>query len=347
MPDLGGGWKSMAGGGETMRRGDDVLPISVLTGFLGSGKTTFLKRAVSSPDCSDTAVLINEIGEIGLDHYLVETIDGPVLELPGGCLCCAVREDVAQTLRALLARRDRGEGPAFRRIIIETTGLADPAPVLFTLGADLVLDERLRLDRVVTMVDAVAGAATLDRFAEAARQVAVADRLLVTKTDLVPYERGLRDRIEALNANAPCASAGDAIHAAAILFGAEPSDLPRPNAHFAHGVHTHGVAAHAILLPRDGSRLDFTRALGGLVRERGEDLLRVKGLMRFSDRPDRPAFIQGAQHALFPPVWLERWPDEDRRSRLVFIVKDIALADILERLSFAGAEPYRPVNRSP
>lgn len=336
----------MAGGGERVHRGDDVLPISVLTGFLGSGKTTFLKRALTSPDCRDTAVLINEIGEIGLDHYLVETIDGPLLELPGGCLCCAVREDVAQSLRALLARRDRGEGPTFRRVIIETTGLADPAPVLFTLGADPVLDERLRLNRVVTMVDAVSGAATLDRFAEAARQVAVADRLLVTKTDLAPCERALLARIEPLNANAPCTSAGDAADAAAVLFGGEPSILPRPNLHSAHGAHTHGVAAHAILLPRDGARLDFARALGGLVRERGEDLLRLKGLMRFSDRPDRPAFVQGAQHALFPPVWLERWPDEDRRSRLVFIVKDIALADILERFSFAGAEPYRPPTRS-
>ena len=337
----------MAERGETVRSGTDVLPISLLTGFLGSGKTTFLKRALSSPRFSDTAVLINEIGEIGLDHYLVETIDGPILELPGGCLCCAMRGDVAASLRALLARRDHGEGPPFRRIIIETTGLADPAPVLFTLGADRVLDERLRLDRVVTMVDAVSGAATLDRFAEAARQVAVADRLLVTKTDLAPLERGLLDRIEALNANAPCASAGDAVDAAATLFGAEPSMLPRPNVPSSHAAHTHGVAAHAILLPREGSRLGFARALGGLVRERGEDLLRVKGLMRFSDRPDRPAFVQGAQHALFPPVWLERWPDDDRRSRLVFIVKDIALTDILERFSFAGAEPYRPTTRSP
>jgi G3E family GTPase len=324
-----------------------MLPISLLTGFLGSGKTTFLKRALSSPDCTDTAVLVNEIGEIGLDHYLVETIDGPVLELPGGCVCCAVREDVAASLRALLAQRDRGGGPLFRRIIIETTGLADPAPVLFTLGADPVLDDNLRLDRVVTMVDAISGAATLDRFAEAARQVAVADRLVVTKTDLVPCERGLLDRIEALNANAPCLSAGKGVDAAAILFGAQPSVFPRPNVHSAHTEHTHGVAAHAILLPRDGTRLDFARALGGLVRERGEDLLRVKGLMRFSDRPDHPAFVQGAQHAMFPPLWLERWPDADRRSRLVFIVKDIALADILERFSFAGAEPYRPISYTP
>lgn len=219
MPDLGGGWKS-GGGGETVHRGDDVLPISVLTGFLGSGKTTFLKRALTSPDCNDTAVLINEIGEIGLDHYLVETIDGPVLELPGGCLCCAVREDVAQSLRALLARRDRGEGPAFRRIIIETTGLADPAPVLFTLGTDPVLDESLRLDRVVTMVDAVSGAATLDRFAEATRQVAVADRLLVTKTDLAPCERALLDHLRALNPGAELSLSCDAVDPAAALFGA-------------------------------------------------------------------------------------------------------------------------------
>jgi G3E family GTPase len=306
-----------------------------------------------------------------------------------------VREDVAQSLRALLARRDRGEGPPFRRIVIETTGLADPAPLLFTLGADPVLDERLRLDRVVTMVDAVSGAATLDRFAEAARQVAVADRLLVTKTDLAPCARGLLDRLGALNPGADLGLTCDAVDPAAALFGATPlppfpltlslspvgrgdarrfhSPLPdgeregpaaqrregegvssaiiRANARSAprqqHTEHTHGVAAHAILLPRDGSRLDFARALGGLVRERGEDLLRVKGVMRFSDRPDRPAFVQGAQHALFPPVWLERWPDEDRRSRLVFIVKDIALADILERFSFAGAEPYRPTTGSP
>jgi G3E family GTPase len=244
----------MVEGQETVHRGDPVLPISLLTGFLGSGKTTFLKRALSSPKFGETAVLINEIGEIGLDHYLVETIDGPILELPGGCLCCAVREDVAASLHALLERRDRGQGPPFRRIIIETTGLADPAPVLFTLGADPALDERLRLDRVVTMVDAISGAATLDRFAEAARQVAVADRLLVTKTDLVPCERGLLDRIEALNTNAPCVSAGDTV-------GAQPSLLPRPNVHSAHTAHTHGVAAHAILLPRDGSRLDFARAL--------------------------------------------------------------------------------------
>src|SRR5437660_6774591 len=153
------------------------MPVTVLTGFLGSGKTTLLRRALTAPEFSDTAVIINEIGEIAIDHYLVDFVAGDVLELPGGCLCCAVREDLAQTLRALIERRDAGEIRRFRRIVVETSGLADPAPILFTLGADPMLDHRLRLGRVVTVVDAVTGAATLARVAEAARQAAVAGAL--------------------------------------------------------------------------------------------------------------------------------------------------------------------------
>ena len=148
----------------------ETLPTTLLTGFLGSGKTTLLRRALVSPELADTAVIINEIGEIAIDHHLVDFVEGNVLELPGGCLCCAVREDLARTLRGLLERRDAGEIRRFRRIIIETTGLADPAPIMFTLGTDPMLDHRLRLAAVVTLVDAVQGAETLDRFAEAARQ---------------------------------------------------------------------------------------------------------------------------------------------------------------------------------
>src|SRR5437762_7409618 len=163
-----------------------TLPTTLLTGFLGSGKTTLLRRALVSPELADTAVIINEIGEIAIDHHLVDFVEGSVLELPGGCLCCAVREDLARTLRGLLDRRDTGEIRQFRRIVIETTGLADPAPILFTLGADPTLDHSLHLARVVTLVDAVNGADSLDRFAEAGRQAAVADTLVVTKTDLAP-----------------------------------------------------------------------------------------------------------------------------------------------------------------
>jgi G3E family GTPase len=321
-------------------RDEETLPISLLTGFLGSGKTTFLRRALATAACAETAVIINEIGEIGLDHYLVETIDGPVLELPGGCLCCAVREDLAATLRGLLARRDDGVRPRFRRLVIETTGLADPAPILFTLGADAVLDARLRLDRVVTAVDATMGAGTLDRFAEAARQVAIADQLLLTKTDLTAPDPALLQRLQALNPDAPRRYGAEIVDAGAVLFGAERCLRSTPVS--AHGVHTHGVTAHAIVLEKDPSRLEFALALGGLVRDRGEDLLRVKGIVRFSDRPDRPAFVQGAQHALYPPTWLENWPDDERRSRLVLVVQDIPLDAILACFAFADATSYRP-----
>jgi G3E family GTPase len=318
---------------------EQPLPISLLTGFLGSGKTTLLARALASAAIADTAVVINELGAIGLDHYLVATVDGPVLELPGGCICCAIREDLAATLRSLLARRDAGAGPPFRRVAIETTGLADPAPILFTLGADAVLDRRLRLDRVVATVDALTGTATLERYAEAARQVALADRLIVTKTDLAPCDAALARRIAALNPEAPQSLAAEAADIGALLFGASGGTRALAAPRVAAGAHTHGVAAYAVILQRPCSRLDFARALGGLARDRGEDLLRVKGIVGFSDRPDRPAFVQGAQHALYPPVWLDGWRDADRRSRLQFIVHGIAEDDILARFAFAGAEP--------
>jgi G3E family GTPase len=341
----GGAWDYPAGAenpGEDAVRGhaEERLPISLLTGFLGSGKTTLLKRALASPAAGDTAVVINELGEIGLDRYLVETVDGPVLELPGGCICCAIREDLAATLRDLLRRRDRGAAPPFRRMVIETTGLADPAPILFTLGAEPTLEARLRLDRVVAAVDATLGAATLRRYAEAARQVALADRLLVTKTDLAPCDAALLDGLAALNPAAGRCLAIETEDVAPILFGAAPEARMRPASGAAAGVHTHGVAAHAVILHRDCSRLDFARALGGLARDRGEDLLRVKGILRFSDRPDRPAFVQGAQHALYPPVWLDRWLDDDRCNRLQFIVHGIERKEILERFAFADARPY-------
>src|SRR6266568_3559848 len=194
------------------------MPVTVLTGFLGSGKTTLLRRALTAPEFSDTAVVINEIGEIAIDHYLVDFVEGSVLELPGGCLCCAVREDLAQTLRGLIERRNAGEIRRFRRIVIETSGLADPAPILFTLGADPMLDQRLRLARVVTLVDAVAGAATLDRFAEAARQAAVADALVISKTDLAPFGAVLAERLDALNPGAERILAAEATDPAEILF---------------------------------------------------------------------------------------------------------------------------------
>jgi G3E family GTPase len=317
----------------------EPLPITVLTGFLGSGKTTLLRRALRSPTFSDTAVVINELGEIAIDHHLVDFVEGSVVELPGGCLCCAVREDLARTLRGLLDRRAAGDIRAFRRIAVETTGLADPAPILYTLGADPMLDHCLSLAQVVTLVDAVSGAGTLDRFAEAARQAALADTLVISKTDLAPFGRELAARLDRLNGRALRVFANQADDPAGVLFGGANRPGPQLPAVEPVAAHSHGIDAFVVTLAREISRLDFARALGGLARDRGNDLLRVKGIVRFADRPERPALVQAAQHALFAPEWLEQWPagwpGDDRRSRLVFVVHEIPRAEVLAHFAFA------------
>jgi G3E family GTPase len=333
----------------------DTLPLTLLTGFLGSGKTTLLRRALAAPSFSDTAVIVNEIGAIPIDHFLVDFVEGSVLELPGGCLCCMVREDLAQSLRNLIERRDAGELRPFRRIAIETSGLADPAPILFTLGADPMLDQRLRLTRVVTLIDAIEGASTLDRFAEAARQLAVADAVVVSKTDLAPLSPALAELLDALNPGAERMLGAETDDPAAILFTSESSSPAqktpsgervaeaklRPGEGEAHA-HTHGIRVFAVELRRTPSRLDFARALGGLARDRGNDLLRVKGIVEFADRPGRPAVVQAAQHAMFAPEWRADWPDADRRSRLVFIVHDISPEEILGHFAFGSPALIEP-----
>jgi G3E family GTPase len=322
-----------------------ALPITVLTGFLGSGKTTLLRRALRAPSLADTAVVINEIGEIAIDHHLVDFVEGSVVELPGGCLCCAVREDLARTLRDLLARRDAGGVRPFRRLAVETTGLADPAPILYTFGADPVLDHLLRPARVVTIVDAVAGAASLDRFAEAARQVALADALVISKTDLAPCGPDLVRMLDALNPAAARLFAADPLDPGSVLFAsgetaaaAAPAPAPDP-------VHSHGIDAFAVILGGPMTRFDFARALGKLAGARGTDLLRVKGIVAFADRPDRPALVQAAQHTLFAPEWLDGWPADWPAGlgagRLVFVVHDIPRPDILEHFAFAQPRLWR------
>jgi G3E family GTPase len=322
----------------------ETLPTTLLTGFLGSGKTTLLRRALVSPELADTAVIINEIGEIAIDHHLVDFVEGNVLELPGGCLCCAVREDLARTLRGLIERRDAGEIRQFRRIVIETTGLADPAPILFTLGTDLTLDHRVRLASIVTLVDAVQGAETLERFSEAARQAALADFLVITKTDLAPFGPDLVQRLDRINDRAARVLAAEASDAAAILFAAAQRASASVTPAEPVAAHTHGIDAFGVVLGGEISRLDFARALGGLARERGSDLLRVKGIVRFSDRPEQPAVVQAAQHALFAPEWLDDWPPDwpkgDRRSRLVFVVHEIPRAEILDAFAFAAPKMW-------
>ena len=312
------------------------LPISILTGFLGSGKTTFLGRALTTPGMADTAVIINEFGAVGLDHLLIEAVDQEVLELPNGCLCCAVRQDLAETLYGLLRRRASGGVRAFNRIVLETSGLAEPSPILHTLSADAFLEAALRVDTVVATIDTVAGPGTLDQYPEALAQAAGADRVLLTKTDLVPPSVALRARLEAIN---PIADFLDAATAdpATSLFGGSRQVLPRHPRFLAEAIHTHGITAYTLTLGRAPTRLQFAMALGGLAREYGADLLRVKGIVAFADRDGGPAAIHAVQHTMYPPDWLDRWPGGDETSRLVFIVRNITPAILLDH--FAAADP--------
>lgn len=311
------------------------LPISVLTGFLGSGKTTLLARILASPDFADTAVIVNEFGAVALDHLLLEAVEQEIAVLPNGCLCCAVRQDLAAALHSLLRRRANGDLPPFRRLALETSGLAEPAPILYTLSADAFLEQSLRLDTVVTTIDTIAGAATLDRFAEATAQAACADRLLLTKTDLAPASPDLLARLEALNPLATVEDVAD-VAPATVLFGGGRAGVPRRRM-VATAVHAHDIRSFALVLRRAMTRLEFAMALGGLARERGEDLLRVKGIVGFADRAAGPAAIHAVQHTLYPPRWLDAWPDEEASSRLVFIVRGIRSETVLER--FAAGDP--------
>jgi G3E family GTPase len=248
-----------------------------------------------------------------------------------------VRQDLADTLYGLLRRRARGDIRQFNRIVLETSGLAEPSPILFTLSADAFLEASLRVDTVVTAIDAIAGLATIDRFPEATAQVAAADRLLLTKTDLATPPSELLARLEALN---PAAGLVDAMGAepAAILFGGDNTAvLPRRQRFSATAIHSHGIASFVVVLRHPMTRLQFAMALGGLAREYGEDLLRVKGIVAFADRAGGPAAIHAVQHTMYPPRWLDAWPGGDQTSRLVFIVRNIEPALILTH--FAAGDP--------
>jgi G3E family GTPase len=327
-----------------------VIEALVLTGFLGSGKTTLLGRLLRQPEFSRTAVIINEFGEIGLDHDLVEASEDSFIELQTGCLCCKIRNDLATTLRDMLRRRDEGNITPFTRVVIETSGLADPAPILQTLMIDTNIAGRIVLGGVVTTVDAVNGNATLAREDISAKQVAVADRLVLTKTDLAgPEERALMGRLRALNEAAPILHAHQGqIDPKCIFDGGLYSPLTKSldvqswlgSATTGHGhAHTpHDVETYAILRQEPIRAVALTLFLEALAEHCGADLLRLKGIVNILESPDQPAVIHGVQHVFHPPSWLARWPSDDHRSRIVFITRGVPRAWVEALLEAVDAE---------
>ncbi len=310
-----------------------ALPVSVITGFLGSGKTTLLSHLLRDPAFERTAVIINEFGAVGLDHLLVESSDEQILMLDGGCVCCTVRGDLVRTAGDLLARRAAGTVTAFERIVIETTGLADPAPIVHALMTDRDIAERLCLESVIATVDAAAGAATLDAHPESVKQAALADCIVVTKSDLAdPAANGLAARLEALNPGAPKLTALHGAVDATQLFTARPHNA----VFFEETAHGHdGISTFCLRREEPLHAVTLGLFLQVVAEHCGARLLRLKGLVDVVESPGRPAVIHGVQHVFHPPTWLDAWPDEDRRTRIVVISQGLEarwLRDLLEVL---------------
>ena len=336
----------------------EPTPVTVLTGFLGSGKTTILAKLLRDPEMTDTAVIVNEFGEVGLDHYLVSEGKEDVVLLDSGCLCCTISNTLGDTLAALVSRRARGDVPAFDHVIIETTGLADPAPILHTLMTDDMVHRNFMLDGVITTVDGMFGCRQLEIHAETRKQVALADRIVITKTDVASEQNlvEVRRRLTAINNRADIVEVAWGQLAAHQVRGfglrstdgrvgdiarwlgvsatdsAAEGDAHDDHAHEygdSHDVNRHSADIHTfcVYLDEPITWEGYAAWLEAVRRFDGERLMRVKGIVRM-DRSEKPYVIQGVQHVFARPERLEWWLDEDLRSRIVFIVNGLERASL-------------------
>lgn len=360
------------------------IPVTLVTGFLGSGKTTLINAALSSPELAKTVVVVNEFGEVGLDHQLFASSSDSVIVLENGCLCCTVRSDLIGTLNSLYHARQAGEIPAFDTVVIETSGLAEPGPVLQAFLSEPTLDGLYRIASVLTLVDAVNWSGTSEAHEESLRQVALADQIRITKLDLVSGDRQnalVRIRLDLRRIN-PSAEIAEVDWSSVIVAellasrgfdSADPRADPRPwlnvqsyqndardhdafgDDHDHHGhdhardVHNHHLEGRGIenfVLMRESplTRGEVQFLLDGIAQNLGAGLLRVKGLVNIAEEPGRPAVIQGAQHLLHTMTWLDRWPDTDRRTRIVFITQGIpraSLKDIVDLLDRVSSRTFK------
>ncbi|PKA42580.1 GTP-binding protein [Rhizobium sullae] len=336
----------------------DKIPVTILTGFLGAGKSTLLNRVLKDPAMKDAAVIINEFGDVGIDHLLVESSGDAIIELSDGCLCCTVRGELVDTLANLMDAVQTGRVKPVKRVVIETTGLADPAPVMQAIMGNPVIATNFELDGVVTVIDAVNGLQTLDNHEEARKQAAVADRLIISKRSMAIAEllSALKTRLRQLNPRAALLDA-DSAQAGSVeilvnglydpatkiadvsrwLRDEDEHDAPHHHDHHQHAHHDHDHRD-----PHDVNRHDTSIRSFSIVEDKpiepmalemfidllrsahGEKLLRMKAIIAVSDRPERPLVLHGVQNIFHPPIRLPAWPDPaDRRTRMVLITKDL------------------------
>ncbi|HET7158802.1 MAG TPA: GTP-binding protein [Burkholderiales bacterium] len=332
------------------------IPVSIVTGFLGSGKTTLINRLLKRSDMNRVAVIVNELGEQSIDHDLVEVSSEQMTLLNNGCLCCVLRGDLQETLRDMFVKRRTGEIIDFERVVIETTGLADPAPVMHTLMTDTMLQAQYRLDCVVTLVDAVNGVGQLDSMSEAVKQAALADRLVITKADLADETKiaVLESRLRELNPQAPMKRAVNGEIELAFLINvglantrSKLEDVERwmgADEHDEHGhAHRHDTAVKSFCLryERPFTWSTFSQCMEVLTAMRGPDLLRVKGLVNVEGRAG-PLVVQGVQHLFHPTIELRAWPSEDRETRLVFITRGIERSMVENLFTAIGSIAQSP-----